>query len=63
MFLGRFNEKWKDLLPTLTWRERITLYPLAAFAILFGIFPLPVFELINPALHLLAQTVVATPSA
>ena len=63
MFLGRFNDKWKTLTPTLSLRERITLYPLAAMSILFGIFPLPVFELINPALHFLARTVVATASA
>jgi hypothetical protein len=32
-------------------------------SILFGIFPLPVFDLINPALHLLARMVVNTPAA
>jgi NADH-quinone oxidoreductase subunit M len=63
MFLGRFNEKWKELTPTLTWRERLTLYPLAAGCIAFGIYPLPIFELVNPALHLLAATVVRTPGA
>lgn len=59
MFLGRFNDKWKELDPQLTFPERVTLYPLAAMIILFGIYPTPVFDLINPALHALARTVVA----
>jgi NADH-quinone oxidoreductase subunit M len=63
MFLGKFNDKWSDLSPGLTVTERLTLYPLAALAIFFGLFPLPVFDLINPALHLLARIVVGTPSA
>ncbi|MEE8408589.1 MAG: NADH-quinone oxidoreductase subunit M [Myxococcota bacterium] len=63
MFLGRFNDKWKDLTPGLSLRERLTIYPLAAMTIAFGLFPLPIFELINPALHLLVRTVVGTPSA
>ncbi|OGQ90861.1 MAG: oxidoreductase [Deltaproteobacteria bacterium RIFOXYA12_FULL_58_15] len=63
MFLGKFNEKWKDLNFTLTLRERLTLYPLAVFALFFGLFPLPIFELINPAVHLLVRIVVGTPSA
>jgi len=62
IFLGRFNDKWKDLSPGLTLRERLTLYPLAALAILFGIFPLPFFELVNPTLRVLAETIVRTPS-
>jgi NADH-quinone oxidoreductase subunit M len=63
MFLGRFNDKWKDLVPDLTVTERLTLYPLGAMAIFFGLFPLPVFDLINPAIHFLAETVRNTPSA
>ncbi len=63
MFLGRFNEKWKDLSPGLTLTERLTLYPLGALSIFFGLFPLPMFELVNPAVHLLAQIIVGTPSA
>ena len=63
MFLGKFNEKWSDLTPTLTLTERLTLWPLAALTILFGIFPMPIFALINPALHELARIVVATASA
>ena len=63
MFLGGFNDKWKDLRPSLTVTERLTLYPLAVMALFFGLFPLPIFELINPALHLLARIVVGTPSA
>ena len=57
IFLGPFNERWKNLDPELTLRERLTLYPLGAMTILFGVFPLPVFDLINPALHALAHKV------
>ncbi|MBI5510779.1 MAG: NADH-quinone oxidoreductase subunit M [Deltaproteobacteria bacterium] len=63
MFLGRFNEKWKDLHAGLTVTERLTLYPLGVMSLFFGIFPLPIFELINPGIHLLARIVVGTPSA
>jgi NADH-quinone oxidoreductase subunit M len=58
MFLGPFNQKWKDLNPGLTLTERLTLYPLGAMSLFFGLFPMPIFELINPALHVLALTVV-----
>jgi NADH-quinone oxidoreductase subunit M len=63
IFLGTFNEKWSHLVPELNIRERIVLYPLAAMCIFFGIYPLPVFNLINPALHELARIVVSTPGA
>ncbi len=63
MFLGKFNEKWSNLTPTLTLAERCTLWPLAVLTIFFGIFPMPVFALINPALHELARIIVATASA
>ena len=47
MFLGGFNERWKDLSPNLTVRERITLYPLAAMSILVHGLRLNVLEFSN----------------
>ena len=46
MFLGKLNEKYAGL-PDLTWRERVTLYPLATLIVLIGIFPGPALNLIN----------------
>ncbi len=56
MFLGKFNEKWAGLWD-MNWRERITLYPLAATVIFLGFYPMPVFNLINTSLHSLMQIV------
>ncbi len=56
MFLGKFNEKWAGL-RDMHWRERLTLYPLAASVILLGFYPLPVFRLIDTSLHSLMQVV------
>jgi NADH-quinone oxidoreductase subunit M len=50
MFLGPPQEKWKGLWDV-SWRERLTLYPLGAIAVVLGSYPLPVFDLVNPALH------------
>lgn len=50
MFLGKFNEKYKEL-PDVVWLERLTLYPLAAVTILFGFWPQPIFDLMNHGLY------------
>ncbi|MBI5490776.1 MAG: NADH-quinone oxidoreductase subunit M [Deltaproteobacteria bacterium] len=50
MFLGQMNTKWSHLWD-MTWRERLTLYPLAAVTILLGFWPTPVFNLVNTSLH------------
>ena len=63
MFLGKFNEKWSNLNPNLTLAERLTLWPLAVLTIVFGIFPMPIFALMNPALLELARIVVSSASA
>ncbi len=61
MFLGPLNEKWKGLWD-LNWRERLTLYPLGAMVILFGVYPLPIFQLMNTSLYALVAVVsVASP--
>jgi NADH-quinone oxidoreductase subunit M len=49
MFLGPLNQKWGGLWD-MTWRERVTLYPLGVATLILGVFPLPVFDLINPSL-------------
>ncbi len=50
MFLGKLNEKWSGLWD-MTWRERVTLYPLAVVTVILGVFPAPIFNLINTSLH------------
>ncbi|OFZ79861.1 MAG: oxidoreductase [Bdellovibrionales bacterium RIFOXYD1_FULL_53_11] len=56
MFLGKLNDKWSTLWD-LNWRERITLYPLGVMVIIFGFYPLPVFDLMNKSLHALMDVV------
>ncbi len=46
MFLGAVNEKWSGLWD-LTWRERLTLYPLAVLTVLLGVWPMPIFDLVQ----------------
>ena len=50
MMLGELNPAYKTL-PDVNWRERFTLYPLAALIILFGFFPKPIFDLIEGSLR------------
>ncbi len=56
MFLGKLNEKWSQLWD-MNWRERITLYPLAAATIVLGFWPTPVFNLVNATLNHLVSLV------
>jgi NADH-quinone oxidoreductase subunit M len=56
MFLGKLNEKYAHL-PDLNWRERLTLYPLGALAILFGFYPNVMLDLINSDLYGLLKLV------
>jgi NADH-quinone oxidoreductase subunit M len=56
MFLGKLNEKYSHL-PDLNWRERLTLYPLGALAIVFGFYPNILLKLINTDLHALMNVV------
>ncbi len=49
MFLGKLNAKYADL-PDVNWRERLTLYPLGALAIVFGFYPQAVLDLFNSSL-------------
>jgi len=54
MFLGKFNEKWSGLWD-LNWRERIMLYPLGVLIIIFGFYPMPVFDLMNKSLFVVVD--------
>ncbi len=50
MFLGKLNEKYRDL-ADVNWRERLTLYPLGALSIFFGFYPQAVLDLVNGSLQ------------
>jgi NADH-quinone oxidoreductase subunit M len=56
MFLGKLNEAYRGY-PDLNWRERFTLYPLGAIAIVLGFYPQAILGSINTTLHALVQTV------
>ena len=50
MFLGKLNPTYQGF-PDLNWRERITLYPLAALVIVLGFYPQAVLGVINGTLQ------------
>ncbi len=56
MFLGKLNQTYAHY-PDLVWRERITLYPLAAIAIVLGFYPQAILGTINGTLHALVQNI------
>jgi NADH-quinone oxidoreductase subunit M len=56
MFLGKLNPAYQGY-PDLVWRERLTLYPLAAIAIVLGFYPQAILSAINGTLHLLVQNI------
>lgn len=56
MFLGKLNDKYIGL-SDLTWRERITLYPLAAMIVILGIYPTPALNLINKTLMSILEVI------
>ncbi len=54
MFLGKLNPAYKGY-PDLNWRERLSLYPLGAIAIVLGFYPQAILGVINNGLHALIQ--------
>jgi len=54
MFLGKLNPVYKGY-PDLNWRERLSLYPLAAIAIVLGFYPQAILGVINTSLHALVN--------
>ncbi|MBK9517902.1 MAG: NADH-quinone oxidoreductase subunit M [Anaeromyxobacter sp.] len=56
MFLGKLNPVYANY-PDLVWRERLTLYPLAAITIVLGFYPQAILSAINGTLHALVQNI------
>jgi NADH-quinone oxidoreductase subunit M len=56
MFLGKLNKAYVGY-PDLVWRERLTLYPLAAGCIFLGFYPQFILGPINGTLHALIQNI------
>ncbi len=54
IFLGKLNPLYKGY-PDLNWRERLSLYPLGAIAIVLGFYPQAILDSINGTLHTLIQ--------
>ena len=54
VFLGKLNPAYVGF-PDVNWRERLTLYPLAAIMLFLGFYPQFILHAINPALQLLIQ--------
>ncbi len=54
MFLGKLNPVYKGY-PDLNWRERLSLYPLGAIAIVLGFYPQAILSVINTTLHALVN--------
>lgn len=54
VFLGPFNEKWKDL-PDMDARELIAVSPLAVLMLLFGLWPRMVLDLMNPTIKVMTN--------
>jgi NADH-quinone oxidoreductase subunit M len=54
MFLGEPNERWAHL-PDMHGWEIVSLAPLLALMILFGLYPTPIVELVNTASAALAR--------
>jgi NADH-quinone oxidoreductase subunit M len=50
MMLGKLNPIYAAM-PDVNWRERLTLYPLAALIIVFGFYPKAIIDLIEGSLH------------
>jgi NADH-quinone oxidoreductase subunit M len=56
MFLGKLNPTYKGY-PDLNWRERLSLYPLGAIAIVLGFYPQAILASINVTLHALIRNI------
>jgi NADH-quinone oxidoreductase subunit M len=54
MFLGKLNPIYAGF-PDLNWRERISLYPLGALAIVLGFYPQAILSVVNNTLHALVR--------
>lgn len=55
MFLGPLNEKWADL-PDMERYELLCMAPLIFFMCLFGLYPVPIINIMNNTVHSLLHT-------
>ncbi|MBI2341983.1 MAG: NADH-quinone oxidoreductase subunit M, partial [Deltaproteobacteria bacterium] len=49
VFLGKINEKYKNL-PEISWRETVTLAPLALIVVILGVYPKAMLDIMNATL-------------
>lgn len=56
IFLGKLNEKYSDL-PEIKMREVFSLVPMAAFVLVFGVYPLPILNLMAPTLEKIIEII------
>jgi NADH-quinone oxidoreductase subunit M len=56
IFLGPLNEVYKDL-TDITGRELVTIIPLAIIVLWFGVYPVPLLDMIAPAMDGIIQIV------
>jgi NADH-quinone oxidoreductase subunit M len=56
VFLGPLNERYRGI-TDMNWREGVCLVPLAILAILFGIYPAGLIDMMNDSLANLSQTI------
>jgi NADH-quinone oxidoreductase subunit M len=56
MFLGTPNPAYAGL-PDLNWRERLSLYPLGAIAVVLGFYPQAILGVVNGTLHALVRSI------
>jgi len=57
VLMGEFNPKWEGKMPEISFRELVTIVPLVALTVIFGIFPFLVLDLMDTTLGHLIQMV------
>ncbi|MCB0745461.1 MAG: NADH-quinone oxidoreductase subunit M, partial [Ignavibacteriae bacterium] len=55
IFFGEFNDKWKDVLHDITFREYAMLVPLTLIIIFLGIYPSAMLDVMNSSLNTLVE--------
>jgi NADH-quinone oxidoreductase subunit M len=55
MFLGPLNEKWANL-PDMERYEVLCMVPLIFFMVLFGLYPVPIINIMNNTVHSMLHT-------
>ncbi|MFN0118492.1 MAG: NuoM family protein, partial [Elusimicrobiota bacterium] len=57
VLMGEFNSKWEGKMPDMTFRELVTVVPLAILTIVFGVYPSLVLKLMDTSITQLIRTV------